>query len=260
MLNAKSLLIVNLCLLLPYIGFSQSKWRSWNSATVNVGITKKLDFRLNHLRSYDLNNHFSNTFNQTSASLSYDLSRKISFLGGAMITQSPLSSKSSNRYYLRLSHKTTVMHWASLSNSIQGEINSIDETRFRNRLIYIVRVSNKKRFDFLDLTLSATYWLYYNIGGNKIRYYNNTGNIIARNSPDGFHRGRLYLNANSKISRSFSISLYYMNQQEFNLFTPELRKVNVANPVSGKITRQFDNFNTIGLSLIYDINLFKTKK
>jgi hypothetical protein len=180
-------------------------------------------------------------------------------LGGAMLTQIPANKNTSSRYYIRLSFKTPLLNSIVLSNSIQGEINSINETRFRNRIIYIGRISNKNRFHFLNLNLSATYWLYYNIGGNTIKYYDNNGNIIARNTPNGFHRGRLYLTANSKISKPFSVSVYYMNQQEFNLFSPELRKINVVNPVSGRITRRFDNFNTIGLSVIYNINLFKNK-
>ncbi|CAN5739812.1 hypothetical protein BH10BAC3_BH10BAC3_27660 [soil metagenome] len=259
MLNAKSVLTMNLWLLLPCISFAQNNWRSWNAASVNIGITKKIDVRVTHLRSYELNKDFNNTFNQTSASLSYDFCKNFSVLGGTLVTQLPSNNKNTNRYYARLSYKATLLHGISFSNSVQGEINSSNETRFHNRIIYIARIGNKKRFDFLKLNLSAAYWLYYNVGGNKIRYFDETGNVLARNSPDGFHRGRLYLNANSRISKAFSVSVYYMNQQEFNFFTPELRKINVTNPVSGKITRQFDNFNTIGITLMYDINLFKNK-
>lgn len=243
-------------LLLPAAVQSQTNWRSWASAGVNISFTKKLDLRLSHLRSYNLQDSFTNNFNQTSASLEYDLTKKLSLSGGAMLTQLPASGNSTQRYYARGTYKISVADMLTWSNALQAELHSANETRFRNRFVYITRISNKRRFSFAKLSLAASYWLYYNMGGNAIRYYDKTGAVISRQSPDGLHRSRLYLNANSKLTKNLSVSLYYMRQQEFNLFTPETRKLNIINPSTGKISRAFDNYNVAGITLSYNINLY----
>jgi Protein of unknown function (DUF2490) len=244
---------------LPTCLFSQTQWKAWGSASLNFSFSKKLDLKVSHLRSYGIASQFENNFNQSTASLEYDITKRVSALGGIMNTQFPSIAKNSQRYFVRASYRILVADALYWSNGIQAEIHSANETRFRNRIIYITRLSNKNRIDFLNLNLSASYWLFYNIGGNTIRYFDKAGNVVARNSPDGFHRGRLFLTANSKISKQFSASVYYMRQQEFNLFTPEWRKINIVNPQTGNIGRSFDNYNVAGLSLLYDINLYKSK-
>lgn len=112
----------------------------------------------------------------------------------------------------------------------------------------------------MRLLPSVGYSLFYNIGGNSIQYYDSkTGLPAVRQTPDGFHRGRLMLNLNSKISKSFSLSVYYMMQREFNLFTPEYRAMNIVKPTNGRIVRPFDDFNVIGMTANFDIDLYKKK-
>jgi hypothetical protein len=123
------------------------------------------------------------------------------------------------------------------------------------------RLALRKRLDFLHLLPSASYSLFYNMGGNPIQYYDaETGLATVKQTPDGFHRGRLMLNLNSKISDHFSLSVYYMAQREFNLLTPDARKINIVKPATGKLVRAFDDFNTAGLTLSYDINLYHSNK
>jgi hypothetical protein len=236
---------------------AQKEWKGWASAGLTLSFTRKLDLRLNHLRSYNLNNSVENGFNQTSASVNYDLTRKLSLLGGAMLTSFPSSlSESTKRVYARASYKIRLAKLLNWSNGMQAEYHSSAETRFRYRFIYITRLSNRKEIPFLRLTLSAAYWLYYNQGGNQIRYFDKTGLVVTRHSPDGLHRGRLYLAAGSKVARGLTVSLFYMQQNEFNLLSPEFRQMNVINPATGKITRPFDSYRVAGLNLLYDINLY----
>ncbi len=242
-----------------FFSSAQKEWKGWASAGATLSFTRKLDFRLNHLRSYSFNNPVQNGFNQTSASLHYDLTKKMSLLGGAMLTSFSSSlSESTKRVYARVSYKIRLAQVLNWSNGVQGEYHSPGETRYRYRFIYITRLSNRKEIPLLHLTLSATYWLYYNQGGNQIRYFNKTGAIVTRHSPDGLHRGRLYLAAGSKVAKGLTVSLYYMQQNEFNLLSSEFRQMNVANPATGKITRPFDSYRVAGLSLLYDINLYPT--
>ena len=243
-----------------FFASAQKEWKGWASAGVTLSFTRKLDLRLNHLRSYSLNSPVENGFNQTSASLNYDLTKKLSLLGGGMLTSFPSSlAEPTKRVYARASYKIRLAHLLNWSNGVQAEYHSSAETRYRYRFIYITRLSNRKEIPFLHLTLSATYWLYYNQGGNQIRYFDKIGNIVTRHSPDGLHRGRLYLAVGSKVAKGLTVSLYYMQQNEFNLFSSEFRQMNVSNPATGKISRPFDSYRVAGLSLLYDINLYPTR-
>ncbi len=239
---------------------AQSQWRAWLTGSVEAALSPKLDLRVTYLRSHDISNTWNNNFNQKSLSAGYDLSRRWSVLGGYLQTGFPSTQSSTNRSFLRVGYKFPVAGLFSISNSIQGEWFSANETRFRNRFIWISRIGNKKRIPFLNLNLSASYWLYYNMGGNTIRYYDAAGSVLVRQSPDGLHRGRLYLNASSKISKNWFLSLYYMRQTEFNLFSTEFRKINVLNPATGKTSRAFDNYNVAGISLSYAFKTYKDKK
>lgn len=239
---------------------AQSEWKGWGSLGLTVSFTKKLDLRLNHLRSYSLTGGpVENGFNQSSASINYDITKKLNLLGGYMLTAFPGGSASTSRGYSRITYKLPVAHILNWSNGMQAEYFSPGETRFRYRFIYITRLSNKKEIPLLHLTLSATYWLYYNLGGNDIRYFDKTGAVLTKHSPDGLHRGRLFLNAASKVAKSLTVSLYYMRQNEFNLFSSEFRKMNVVNPATGKVARPFDSYQVAGLSVLYDINLYSSK-
>lgn len=259
-MRRRILAIVFICFTFLGESKAQKEWKAWASANATVSFTKKLDARLTHLRSYNITDNFSNGFNQTSLSLDYDLSKHVSILGGAMYTGYPSSGSSTNRVFTRISYKFNIANALNWSNGIQAEKHSEQETRYRYRLVYITRLSNKERIPFLNLTLAASFWLYYNIGGNDLRYFDKSGAVILRQSPDGFHRGRLFFTASSKINKHFSFSLYYMKQQEFNLFSSPYREMNVVNPNTGNISRPFDNYNVAGATLSYDINLYKSKK
>jgi hypothetical protein len=108
----------------------------------------------------------------------------------------------------------------------------------------------RKRLDFLKLAPSASYLLFYNIGGTPIRYFNESGEQIAYQAANGFHRGRLIFNLNNKLSKQIRASIFYLNQHEFNL-GKETRNINVLNPNTGRIQRPFNNYHVLGFSLTY---------
>lgn len=239
---------------------SQTQWRAWISGSVEASISPKLDLRATYLRSHNMSGDWANGFNQKSLTASYDLSKRWSALAGVLQTSFPSGSSSVNRTFLRIGYRLPLAGILTFSNNIQGEWHSAEETRFRNRIILISRIGNRKRIPFLRLNLSASYWLYYNLGGNPIKYYDASGAVLTRQSPEGFHRGRFYLNASSKLSKHWSLSLYYMNQTEFNLLSHDYRKINVVNPATGKTTRAFDNYQVAGLTLGYEFKTYKQKR
>ena len=238
-------------------GFGQTDWKNWNSLQLNLSLTKKLDLRFSHLRSYDIRNNYSSEFNQSSVHLDYDFTKQFSLSGGAILG-SLSAADGANRLVLRGTYKIHLADALTWSNSIQGEVHSSNETRYRYRGVYITRLGTKKRLDFLKLSPSVSYSLYYNIGGNQIQYYDKTQNPVVRQSPDGFHRGRLLVNLNSRITDHLSFSLYSMMQREFNLFSTDYRKMNIVNP-AGRTVRPFEDYNVIGTTLSFDFNLYKKK-
>ena len=143
------------------------------------------------------------------------------------------------------------------TNSIQGEIHSANEKNYNYRIIYITRFAPRRKLDFLNLSPSISYWLFYNIGGKAIQYFDESGSPLAKDTPDGLHRGRFILNLSKKINHNLSLSLYYLNQHEFNLTGNDL---NVVNPRNGKIIRPFSNYQVAGISLSLSFDVYKKNK
>jgi hypothetical protein len=244
-----------------YDARSQSEWKTWDAMHFSVGITKKLSTKLVYLKSFNMTNNWKNEFNQATWQTDYDFNKRFSVRASLVSNFSTDTAEYTTRFLVRGTYTKRIAKKFNWSNALQLELHSANETRYRNRIIYVTRFAPVKRLKFLKLAPSISYMLYYNIGGNPIQYYDETGLIkTVRQSPDGFHRGRLIINLNSKITKSISLSLYYMNQKEFNFLVPADRKMNYVRPGRTTVYRAFDNYNVIGLSLMYNINLYKSKK
>lgn len=249
----------SLCLiafLIELNSFGQ-EWKNWDGISLNVGVTKKMDAELSHLRAYDMNQSFRNYLNQWGVGMDYDFTKKLSAKIGYKITNFPSGSVANNRYLARGTYKIRLANVISWSNAIQGEVNTAAGKGNYYRMIYMTRFAPRKRLNFLRLSPSVSYWLYYNLGGNAIQYFDEAGSPLAKETPDGIHRGRFYLNLNSKISDNLSLSLYYMNQHEFNLIGND---INVIDPNTSKVTKPFINFQVAGLSLAFSFDLYKRKR
>ncbi|MEP7375318.1 MAG: DUF2490 domain-containing protein [Chitinophagaceae bacterium] len=255
----KAVLSVAILLFSASKSWSQAEFKNWNSAQLNLSLTKKVDLRFSHLRAFDISQGYKSDFNQSSVQMGYDLTKKTNIALGYTVSGAGSLTDGGNRISARAGYKVNMLKVLSWSNSIQGELHSKSETRYHYRIIWNTRISPKKRLDFLNLSPSISYSLFYNIGGASIQYYDKTGSRAVRQTPDGFHRGRLVFNLNSKVTQHFSVSVYYMMQKEFNLFTNGYRRINITKPTTGRVVRAFDNFNVIGLSLLYDINLYSKK-
>lgn len=236
--------------------FAQSDWKNWDGLGLNLGFTKKTEMELNHLRAYDMNQSFRNTFNQWGINLDHDIAKKLSVKAGYKLTSFPSGSVAANRFLARATYKIRLAKVINWSNGLQGEVNTASGKGNFYRVIYITRFAPRKRLNFLRLSPSVSYWLYYNIGGNSIQYFDEGGSQLAKETPDGIHRGRFILNLNSRINNRFSLSLYYLNQHEFNLVG---RDINIIDPDTGKIEKPFNNFQVAGLSLAFSLDFYKRK-
>lgn len=256
-MNYRQIIGVIFILHITITSFGQATWKTWDALELTLSQNKKFDHKIGYLKCLNMSDSFHNDFNQLYYQADYDINKKFSVRGSFMLTSFPASSTQTLRGIGRISHRLNLNKKIIWTNSLQFEYHSVEETRYRERIIYVTKIGLKKRLKFLKLSPSISYWLYYNIGGNTIKYYDPSGATFTRNTPNGFHRGRLFVNVNTKINRNFSLSLYYMNQNEFNFLTPNNRKINVINPNTGKIYRAFDTYNVVGLSALFDINLYK---
>jgi hypothetical protein len=233
--------------------FAQAEWQNWNGITVSAPLTEKLSARLGHTRAYNITNNYENQFNQSSIQVSYDLKKRWDVQSGIQFITPAGSKDTRTRIFIRGAHTVRLAKKINWTNSLRLETNSKNENRFRQRVMLTTRFGLKRRLEILNLAPSIAYTMVYNIGGNPINYYDKEATLLTTQTPDGFHRSRLTINLNSKISDYLSVSLYLMSQREFNLLTPETKKMNVFDPVRNRIQRPFNNYNTIGVTIQFNL-------
>lgn len=248
-----------LSILLAFNNFSYSQtWKTWDAAHMSFSFSKKLSAKLVYNKSFEMTNSWNNDFNQATFQTDYDINKHFSVRGAMVYTY--YGSNSTIRGLVRGTHSFNISNKISWSNGLQFEYHNSNESRYRERIIYVTRVGLTKRLKFLKLAPSVSYMLYYNIGGDPIQYYDDAGNKSVKQAANGFHRGRVYMNLNSKISKNFSVSLYYMKQNEFNFLCPKDREINYVKPGGTTVRRPYDKYNVAGLSLMYNFKLYKSKK
>ena len=247
----KTLLILSVYIILSQWAFGQ--WQTWNGIAANASITDKLDVRISHLRGFELQPQFRNHFHQTGFSATYKLAKRWDAGAGVMFITPTINQDTRTRFFVRAAHTHRINKQLNWINGIRLETNSANENRFRQRIILSSRVGMRKRTEFLGMKASAGYLLFYNIGGRPLKYYDEKGELLATNTPDGFHRGRLFLNLDFKLNKMLNLDINYFNQHEFNLFASPTRQMNVPN-ANGRIQRPFDNYNMIGATLTVNID------
>ncbi|RTL60862.1 MAG: DUF2490 domain-containing protein [Sphingobacteriales bacterium] len=224
--------------------------QNWNSIGAKIGLSKKTSLYVGELASFTPSAGYNLNFAQTQLELSHDISKRFSLAGGDMLNYIPSSSRSlRNRVFIKASINERFSRLFKAEHALQVEFHDKNENHYSKRFILINKLSLRKRFSPLQLQPSVSYWLYYNMGGRPIQYYDKTGSPTISQTPDGFHRGRLFVSLNSKLNNTIRVGIYYLIQNEFNLFTQEQRNMNIINQSTGKIERPFKNYNAIGLSL-----------
>ena len=254
--NLLSFLFLLLLLLIgsPQSAQGQYKTRLWSSFNVGAPLTEKLDIRASYIKSLNIDEPgLETSFNWYAAALTYQVSKDWRLQMGTAWMNLPSSGRTTHRWTMEGSHRIKLDRRFTLRNSLQLEAHNDQESRFDYRVILGSRIGLRKRLDFLGVAPSLNYALFFNIGGAPIRYFSESGEEIARKPSNGLHRGRLMANFNFNISKPIRLSLYYINQHEFNLVLSETNKINVLNPNTGRIQRPFNNQHIIGLALSYQI-------
>jgi hypothetical protein len=251
MKKQKSCFILLCALLVSQVAIGQ--WQVWNGLAVKARLTEKIDARLSHFRGFELQPKFNNHFHMTTLSTNIELTKRWEAGTGVMLITPTINNDTRTRFFVRAAYTYRINKGLNWINSVRLETNSANENRFRHRVILASRLGMRRRTDFLAMKASGGFFLFYNIGGSPLKYYDDKGDLMATNTPDGFHRVRLFLNLDFKLSKLLNLDINYFNQNEFNLLTSNTRKMNVPN-ARGRIQRPFDNYNVISASLTVNID------
>lgn len=254
-------IIITGCILLitaMAIRAQNNEWRVRGAVNLNVPLTKKIDLRVSHQRSYEATDRFKNRFNSTGFRLSYELDKKVDVAAGMTFLRNPRNGSNNSKVFARISYETRLGDYFKWKNSLQVETFSKRMSNFKHRVIINSRIGLRERLEFLNLSPSISYSLYYNADGEPVQYYDENKKPAIKQSPDGFHRGRFNVNLSSRINKQFSVSVYYFNQHEFNLLAGDYRRMNIERP-NGKISRRFNNYDAAGVTLSFTIGRNGTK-
>lgn len=253
---AKRLLGIALTLVLSTpLTQAQYEMRLWNSFGVNAPLTKNLSAKASYMKSFRFTNEpFETSFNWYSLRLSYNYNRDWNFSLGSAWMNLPGSNRTTFRMMGEATHRIKLDRRFVLRNSLQLETHNDQESRFDQRIISSSRLGLRKRIDFLKAAPSLSYSLFYNIGGNPIRYFDEQGEEIDRKSANGIHRARIMGSFNFKLSTPLRLTVYYINQHEFNLVLSDTNKINIPNPNTGRVQRPFNNQHIVGVSLSYQLS------
>ncbi len=235
-----------------------NEWRARTGVSLKVPITKKLDAKISHQRSFEATDHFKSRMNSVGIRATYELDKRADVVAGAVWLQNPRRNSSISKVFAGIRYESRLGDWLAWKNGIQAETFSRPTGKFKHRVIISSKIGLRKRMDFLNLSPSVGYALYYNIGGKDLQYYDGNKRPAVKQSPDGFHRGRFNVTLSSRVNKHLSLSLYYFNQHEFNFIAGEYRRIHVERP-NGKITRRFNNYNAAGITMNITIGRNGTK-
>ncbi len=231
-----------------------SRFLHFYSYNFDYKINKKIKLRAGELFSFN-SETYRMDFTQFKLGGTYYWNKKWS----SDLLYKPMLFKGTTKdiWYHRLSANLT--HRSKLfelpfKNSITAEVFSPSPRKHKYRFIYTAKLSFKNKVLPLRATPYLKYQLYYYLGGEKVDYYDETGTqLLATNSPDGFHRYRIGAGVRFRPAKKFYVTLYYIWQEEFNMKSSNNRELNILNQSQTRIVNPFNDYQVLGLSLSYSL-------
>jgi hypothetical protein len=137
--------------------------------------------------------------------------------------------------------------------------------KYRYRFCYGLNVYSPKQFTQIKLTPFIKGEVYYYLGGDPVSYYgydeNQDAYLLAKNSPNDFHRFRFVAGVTSKPLSFMRVTFYYLYQREFNTPFTENRGLNIQSKNQNFYKIPFNNFHTLGFEIEFVVkNKKKNKK
>lgn len=258
--------------------------KNWINYNINIDIGKNFKAGFTQLYSFDLPS-YKLGFQQTDFSLSYKLlgvhwlHLEYSFSNYPWQSNFNELGLQKGLFDLGTFHRVNLFYNFShplskkipqlkLSHEIEAQVFFPSPEKHRARINYntTLRYSNSKWPWRFSPYIGSSFYCY--LGGRPVEYYDNEGNLIASNAPNGIHRFRLKTGFTVRPFKKqpISFTLYFIQQWEFNLPIPytELNykpQIDISqiqypfNPSDFKTQQPFNNYFTFGLSITYRIKI-----
>jgi len=243
--------------------FGQEEFKSRNDIGVAMQLSKKWDLGLNQNYRFDTQPYELGSLQQ-SISLGYNFKKKWS-LGFSYKHNTKFRKEKDNKTKYRLvagaSYSHDIGDW-ELSSKVKVEYFSKEEEDYRFRVVQVFKLKAPNDLLVPSVKLSPYFisYLYYNIGGDKIKQYDNHGESMGKHVPFGWHRLRLGGGLSMKPFKNIGIYGEIVRQQEFNTDFASYNKINVYNPKKDKYNRPFENNYIVEFGLKYYVNSKKVRK
>ena len=230
--------------------------KSWDNIGLSVSPSKKLNISVG--QTYGFN--FSParlSFIQSGLSINYRIEKKIK-VSGYYRHSLGFRSNGEKSHKFRIGGLVSLRKKReknSISNSLLLEYHGKNETKYRARLIYVFRIQTKSEHFIKSIKLKPFFStaLFYNIGGNPIKIYDDRGNYLGKFVPFGFHRIRLTTGVSYSPIKFVKVSFQLMRQQEFNTDFAKTNRMNNYDWDKDKIRRPFSNYWMMGIGLKFYI-------
>jgi len=123
-------------------------------------------------------------------------------------------------------------------------------SKFRFRTYYTFSIDYRNKKIPLKIRPYLALSLYHYLDGRPLQYYDEaTETKIEKVAPNGLHAARWRYGIRLRPIKQITISLYWLQQKEFNTRLFGGRDINSLNPRTGNIRRRFFDFNVLGYSI-----------
>lgn len=187
------------------------------------------------------------------------------FGGVSYLLSDPMSDEPNfkRRYVLGVGYQMNILKGLRFSARLTAE-RHLQENRYDGRGIAMLRLDYTKLdlWEKIGVRPFVIGQLYYYAGGDWIRQYDQHGTFVMRSPTYGWHRARARAGLAISSSTWYQFSIFYMLQREFNTRHAQVyhHQINEINPITGKVSRSFDNYQAWGLGLTFFISARKKSK
>ena len=140
-------------------------------------------------------------------------------------------------------------HWFQLNHAAEAEYFIPGFSKFQSRWSAESEVTTRKSWTSFKFRPFTRFKMYYYHGGNYLSYYDNDGDLQAKQSPNDVHRWRWYGGVKFRIAKSVNAKICYFWNEEFNAGLRENSDINIYNKSKTAVRMPFNSFGAISTAI-----------
>lgn len=141
------------------------------------------------------------------------------------------------------------LHWFQLNHALEAEYFIPGFSKFQTRWSAESEVTTRKSWTSFKFRPFTRFKLYYYQGGSYLSYYDDDGDLLAKQSPDDIHRWRWYGGVKFRIAKMVSAKLCYFWNEEFNAGLRDNSDINIYNKSKTAVRMPFNSFGAISTAI-----------